>query len=131
MKLFHEVIREARKKLGFATAKEFHREKNSELSMSYESYANIEAGKYLPPADKLNGLVEALEIEEVKTFIFSFCYTQMPNELFKSFFTTEGNTSGSTVLKNDSYISYKEKFQALLEFNRMQARFELYEQKIK
>ncbi len=82
MKYFNELIREARKKLGYSTAKEFHRKKNDDLSMSYESYANIEAGKYLPPADKLPALLSALEIEDVRAFIFSFCSTLMPNELF-------------------------------------------------
>lgn len=130
MKPFHEMIREARKKLGFVSAKEFHRHKNIDLSMSYESYANIEAGKYLPPSDKLTGLLEALEIEDVKAFLFSYCYTMMPNDLFKNIFSDEGTNKNPVVLKSDSYINYKEKFQALLEFNRMQAKHELNEEQI-
>lgn len=122
---FNVWIREARRGLGFSTAKDFHRNKSKELSMSYESYANIEAGKYLPPAEKLTNLVEALEIEDVKSFIFSYCLTQMPNDLFKSFFSPEAKNSSSFVLKSDSYTNYKEKFQALLEFNRMQTKYEL------
>lgn len=131
MKSFHEVIREARKKLGFATAKEFHRNKSSEISMSYESYANIEAGKYLPPADKLGGLLEGLEIEDVRGYVFSYCYTLMPNELFKNLFDEEVKTKNSVVLTSDSYTNYKEKFQALLEFNRLQSKHEISEEQIR
>lgn len=130
MQVFHELIREARKQLGFSTAKDFHRKKSAELSMSYESYANIEGGKYLPPADKLMGLLSALEIENIKGFIFSYCYTLMPDDLFKNFFSADASAAGSVVLKSDSYTNYKEKFQALLEFNRMQARHELNEAQI-
>src|SRR5271170_3858324 len=103
MQAFHVLIREARKKIGFATAKEFHRNKTDELSMSYESYANIEAGKYLPPSEKLTGLLAALEIEDVRGFIFSYCYTQMPNELFKNLFLEDGSRKSPLVLNNDSY----------------------------
>lgn len=127
---FHELIREARKKLGFATAKEFHRQKTKELSMGYESYANLEAGKYLPPAEKLTGLLAALEIEDVKGYIFTYCQTLMPNDLFKNLFLDEGKSKNSVLLKSDSYTNYKEKFQALLEFNRMQAKHELSEEQI-
>src|SRR4051812_5448229 len=130
MQQFNEVIRDARKKLGFATAKEFHRRKSPEISMSYESYANIEAGKYLPPAEKLTQLLEALEIEDVKSFVFNYCETLMPNELFKGFFSNEGKKGGSHVLKSDSYTNYKEKFQALLEFNRLQTKYELTAEQI-
>ncbi|MEW6056354.1 MAG: helix-turn-helix transcriptional regulator [Bdellovibrionota bacterium] len=125
MKAFHEWIREGRKRLGFATAKEFHRQKKIALSMSYESYANIEAGKYLPPAEKLIGLVEALEIEEIRGFLYSYCWTLMPNDLFKGFFSSENKNGGSRILMNDSYTTYKEKFHALLEFNRLQTKYEL------
>src|SRR5579871_5634764 len=115
MKPFFELIREARKALGFTTAKELHRRKSDELSMSYESYANLEAGKYLPPADRLTGLLAALEVEDVKAFIFSYCHTLMPDELFKNLFLDEGAARNPLVLKTDGYANYKEKFQALLE----------------
>ena len=98
--------------------------------MSYESYANIEAGKYLPPADKLTGLLQALEVEDLKGYVFSYGYTLMPNEIFKSFFESEASSKNSVVLKSDSYTNYKEKFQALLEFNRLQAKYELNETQI-
>lgn len=130
MQLFHDLIKEARKRLGFTTAKEFHRKKLEEISMSYESYANIEGGKYLPPAEKLGALVAALEIEDVRGFVFSYCENLMPNELFKSFFSKDSNGTGSLVLKTDSSISYKEKFQALLEFNRVQSRHELRDDQV-
>jgi transcriptional regulator with XRE-family HTH domain len=130
MKQFHELIRDARKALGYTSAKEFHRSKNGDLSMSYESYANIEAGKYLPPADKLTSFVQALEITDVKGFIFNYCAALMPNELFKSFFCEADSSSGAVVLNNDSYISYKEKFHALLEFNRLQAKYELSDEQV-
>lgn len=128
MQAFNDLVKEARRKLGFGTAKDFHRKKTSELSMSYESYANIEAGKYLPPSEKLTGLVEALEVQDVKTFIFTYCHSLMPNDLFKSFF--DGAGTGSMVLKSDSYVDYKEKFHALLEFNRMQAKYELNDEQV-
>lgn len=98
--------------------------------MSYESYANIEAGKYLPPSDKLTGLLEALEVEDVKAFIFCFCRSLMPNDLFKNLFSDEAKSKNAVLLKSDSYNNYKEKFQALLEFNRMQAKHELNETQI-
>lgn len=127
MQAFNDLIKEARKRLGFGTAKDFHRKKTVELSMSYESYANIEAGKYLPPSDKLTNLVEALEIQDVKGFVFTYCHSLMPNDLFKNFF--EGG-SGAVVLKSDSYTDYKEKFHALLEFNRMQTKYELNDEQV-
>lgn len=130
MDLFHQAIREARKNLGYSTAKDFHRNKNNELSMSYESYANLEAGKYLPPAEKLTNLVQALEIQDIRGFVFSYCFTLMPNELFKNFFLDDQNHAGSVVLKSDSYNNYKEKFHALLEFNRMQNKYELTPEQI-
>lgn len=130
MRPFHDLIKSARKQLGFNSAKEFHRDKSTELSMSYESYANLEAGKYLPPAEKLTGLFSALEIEDVRAFIYSYCQTMMPNELFKNLFSDEGKGKNPLVLKSDSYTNYKEKFQALLEFNRMQAKYELNETQI-
>jgi transcriptional regulator with XRE-family HTH domain len=125
MQAFHECIRDARKRLGFSSAKEFHRKKNSDLSMSYESYANLEAGKYLPPAEKLTHLAEALEITDIKRFIYSYCSNQMPNEMFKSFFAGQGNGATPVILKGDSYIDYREKFHALLHFNRIQSKYEL------
>lgn len=128
---FHQCIREARKRLNFATAKEFHRNKKDVISMSYESYANIEAGKYLPPADKLTALATALEIQDVKTFVFIYCQTLMPNDLFKSFFSDAAGNGASLILKSDSYIDYKEKFQELLKFNRMQSKYELTEDQIR
>lgn len=122
--IFHEKIREARLSLGFQTAKDFHRAKKDVLQMSYESFSNIEAGRYLPPADKLEGLVQALEIKEIRSFIFSFCASQMKSELFKSFFI-EMSPAPSAVLPADSYTDYREKFNALLEYNRLQAKNEL------
>src|SRR5277367_5387019 len=112
MQAFHVLIREARKKIGFATAKEFHRKKTDELSMSYESYANLEAGKYLPPSEKLTGLLAALEVEDVRAFIHSYCFTLMPNDLFKNLFVDDTARKNPMVIKNDSYAGYKEKFQA-------------------
>ena len=131
MLTFHVCIREARKRLNFATAKEFHRSKKDVILMSYESYANIEAGKYLPPADKLTALATALEIQDVKTFVFVYCQTLMPNDLFKSFFSDAAGSGASLILKSDSYIDYKEKFQELLKFNRMQSKYELTEEQIR
>lgn len=130
MQTFHELVRDVRKKLGFGTAKDFHRKKCAELSMSYESYANIEAGKYLPPADKLTGLVEALEVQDVKSLIFTYCYALMPNDLFKGFFDLSQAGNSGVVLKNDSYIDYKEKFHALLEFNRLQTKYEMNDEQV-
>lgn len=130
MVMFHEFIREARKNLKFASAKDFFRNKSSILSMSYESYANIEAGKYLPPADKLTSLAEALEIENLRAFIYAYCWTLMPNDLFKAFFEMEDGRTGPLVLRSESYADYREKFQELLKFNRLQAKFELSEEQI-
>lgn len=130
MQAFHLFIREARKSLGFSTAKDFFRAKQTELAMSYESYANLEAGKYLPPSEKLSALSQALEIENLKAFIFSYCQTMMPNELFKSFFSEQGTGAPSYVLKSNTYADYKEKFQALLKFNQVQTKYELSEEQI-
>ncbi len=129
MKPFHETIRNQRKKQGFLTAKEFHKKKNKELKMSYESYANIEAGKYLPPAHKLPNLVTALEIEDIKNFIFCYCCSLMPNDFFKSFFYSDAPSS-SVLLKSDSYTNYKEKFEALLKLNKMQEKYELTNEQV-
>lgn len=130
MEPFNQLIREARKSLGFPTAKEFHRRKTRELSMSYESYANLEAGKYLPPAEKLTNLLQALEIEQVQDFVHSYCATLMPNHFFKGFFTRDESKRSQSLVLKASGENYKEKFQALLQFNRIQAKSELTDKQI-
>lgn len=131
MEAFHTLVRERRKRLGFSTAKEFHRKKTTELSISYESYANIEAGKYLPPADRLADLISALEIEDLKGFVFSFCSSLMPNDLLRNYFSEDEKSRKNQVLLNsDPSVDYREKFNALLQFNRMQTKFELTDEQV-
>lgn len=127
---FNDFIKDARKSLGFKTAKEFYRAKSAELSMSYESYANLEAGKYLPPAESLERIIKSLEISNIRDALMSFAHSLMPNDYFRSFFNNN-NQNDSVLLKNDSYLDYKEKFQALLEFNRLQTKYELTEEQIR
>lgn len=133
MKKFSQIIKESRLALGFKTAKEFHRNKNQIISISYESYANIESGKHLPPAERLPALVSALEIQDIRTFLYSYCFAQMPNEYFQDFFDLEAEGSNPTqyILKSDPYMNYREKFQALLQTNRLESKYELTDEQIK
>ncbi|GEM_PF-2011107 len=130
MTTFHEFIKAARKALRYSSAKEFFRAKSTILSMSYESYANIEAGKYLPPAEKLPVLAEALEIENLKGFAYAYAWTQMPNEILKSFFELGEGRVTPMVLRSETYSDYREKFNDLLKFNRLQSKYELSEEQI-
>lgn len=129
--VFHEYIKEARKKAGYSTAKDFFRSKSHLLSMSYESYTNIEAGKYLPPAEKLPLLAEALEVENLKEYVLTYCWTLMPNDLLKGFFEGDTSATNAVMLRGESFADYREKFQELLKFNRLQAKFELTEEQIR
>jgi hypothetical protein len=133
MKKFNELVKESRIALGFKTAKEFHRKKNQEISMSYESYANVESGKHLPPAERLPALVSALEMHDIRGFLYSYCFTMMPNEYFQGFFDLNAQSATPTqyIMKNDSYMNYREKFQALLQTNRLESKHELTDEQIK
>jgi len=133
VKRFNEWVKTSRIGLGFKTAKEFYRIKNNEISMSYESYANVESGKHLPPADRLPALVSALEIQDIRSFLHSYCFTLMPNEYFQGFFDLDSLSTNPThyILKNNSYTDYREKFHALLQSNRIENKYELTDEQVK